>query len=120
MEGSCDKERFKTFVLTQLVNNFYLYHYLELLKLQYSFVLNKIPQTNPYPAKHSVLVMNNARIHHDDDLVAAVEDIGRKILYLPPYSPNLNPIKTAFSALKSWLKRYRDFTNYFDPIYEKV
>ncbi|GBB83722.1 hypothetical protein RclHR1_01040027 [Rhizophagus clarus] len=29
MEGSCDKERFKTFVLTQLVNNLYLYHYLE-------------------------------------------------------------------------------------------
>ncbi|GES95727.1 hypothetical protein GLOIN_2v1434041 [Rhizophagus clarus] len=52
MEGSCDKERFKTFVLTQL-----------------------IPQMNPYPAKHSVLVMDNARIHHDDDLVTAVEDI---------------------------------------------
>jgi transposase len=61
--------------------------------------------------------MDNARIHHDDDLVAAVEDIGRKILYLPPYSPDLNPIETAFSAIKSWLRRYRDFANYFDPIY---
>ena len=27
------------------------------------------------------------------------------------------PIETAFSALKSWLKRYRNFTDYFDPIY---
>ena len=61
--------------------------------------------------------MNNARIHHDDDLVAAVEDVGCRILYLPPYSPDLNPIETAFSALKSWLKRYRDLVNYFDPIY---
>ena len=72
---------------------------------------------NPYPAKHSVLVMDNARIHHNEDLVAAVEDIGCKILYLPPYSPDLNPIETAFSALKSWLKRYRDLVNHFDPIY---
>jgi transposase len=72
---------------------------------------------NPYPAKHSVLVMDNARIHHNEDLVAAVEDIGCRILYLPPYSPDLNPIETAFSALKSWLKRYRDLVNHFDPIY---
>ena len=56
---------------------------------------------NPYPAKHNVLVMDNARIHHNEDLVAAVEDIGGKVLYLPPYSPDLNPIETAFSAMKS-------------------
>ena len=72
---------------------------------------------NPYPAKHSVLVMDNARIHHNEDLVAAVEDIGCRILYLPPYSQDLNPIETAFSALKSWLKRYRDLVNHFDPVY---
>jgi len=72
---------------------------------------------NPYPAKHSVLVMDNARIHHDNDLVTAIEDIGGRVLYLPPYSPDFNPIETAFSALKSWLKRYRNFTDYFDPLY---
>src|SRR5215211_4997058 len=72
---------------------------------------------NSYPAKHSVLVMDNARIHYDDDLVAAVEGICGKVLYLPPYSPDFNPIETAFSAMKSWLKRYRDFVNHFDPKY---
>jgi transposase len=72
---------------------------------------------NPYPAKHSVLVMDNARIHHDDNLVTAIEDIGGRVLYLPPYSPDFNLIETAFSALKSWLKRYRDLVNNFDPIY---
>ena len=56
---------------------------------------------NSYPAKHSVLVMDNVRIHHNDDLVAAVEEIGSRVLYLPPYSPDFNPIETAFSALKS-------------------
>ena len=72
---------------------------------------------NPYPAKHSVLVMDNARIHHNDDLVAAVEDIGSKVLYLLPYLSDLNPIETAFLAMKSWLRRYRDFTDHFDHKY---
>jgi transposase len=72
---------------------------------------------NPYPAKHSVLVMDNARIHHNDNLITAIEDAGSKVLYLPPYSPDFNPIETAFSALKSWLKRYRDIVDYFDPVY---
>ena len=72
---------------------------------------------NPYPAKYSVLVMDNARIHHDNNLVTAIEDNGGRVLYLPPYSPDFNPIETAFLALKSWLKRYRDLVNNFDPIY---
>ncbi len=73
---------------------------------------------NPYPAKHSVLVMDNARIHHDDNLITAIEDIGGRVLYLPPYSPDFNPIETAFLALlKSWLKKYRDLVDYFNPVY---
>src|SRR5687768_5441557 len=71
---------------------------------------------NSYPAKHSVLVMDNACIHYNEDLVAAVYDIGCRILYLLLYSPDLNPIETAFSALKSWLKGYRDLIDHFDPV----
>ncbi|CAB4495231.1 unnamed protein product [Rhizophagus irregularis] len=90
----CDKERFQTFILTQL-----------------------LPQMNPYSVKHNVLVMDNACIHHNDDLVTTIEDINGRILYLPSYLPDFNPIETAFSALKSWLKRYRDLVDYFDLIY---
>ena len=56
---------------------------------------------NLYSAKHNVLIMNNARIYHDDDLVATVKNISDKILYLSPYSPNLNFIETAFLTIKS-------------------
>ena len=73
---------------------------------------------NPYPGKNSVLIMDNARIHHDAELVESIEEVGCKILYLPPYSPDLNPIETAFSTVKYWLKRYRDIVNSCDdPIY---
>src|SRR5687767_9861373 len=72
---------------------------------------------NPYPGKNSVIIMDNTCIYHDEELVKSIEKVGCKILYLPPYSPDLNPIETAFLSLKNWLKRYRDFVNiYNDPI----
>lgn len=32
-----------------------------------------------------------------------------RILFLPPYSPDYNPIEEAFSALKAWICRHHDF-----------
>jgi transposase len=64
---------------------------------------------NPYPNKNSVLVMDNAKIHHDDEMVNVIERSGCRVLYLPPYSPDYNPIETAFSTVKIWIKKNRDF-----------
>ena len=62
--------------------------------------------------------MDNAKIHHDETLVESIEEIGGKVIYLPPYSPDFNPIEIAFSSLKAWFKRYRDIIeNYNDPEY---
>jgi transposase len=32
-----------------------------------------------------------------------------RLLYLPPYSPDLNPIKEAFSAIKAWMRANHDY-----------
>jgi hypothetical protein len=32
-----------------------------------------------------------------------------RIIYLPSYSPDLNPIEECFSAIKSWLRKNRDY-----------
>ena len=32
-----------------------------------------------------------------------------RLLYLPPYSPDLNPIEEAFSCIKAWIRSRRDF-----------
>ena len=38
--------------------------------------------------------------------------------FSPPYSPDFNPIETAFSTIKSWIRRNRDFMEACnDPIY---
>ena len=76
---------------------------------------------NPFPGKNSVLIMDNAKIHHDEEMINLIERIGCRILFLPPYSPDYNPIELAFSTLKSWLKANRDFVEtYPDPKYSMM
>ena len=73
---------------------------------------------NPYPSSNSVIVMDNARIHHDANLISILEGLGCCVIFLPPYSPDYNPIETAFSVIKSWIKRNCDFMEACDdPIY---
>jgi len=73
---------------------------------------------NPYPGNNSVIVLDNARIHHDEEWIEIVEKLGGHVLFLPPYSPDYNPIETAFAFIKSWLKHNRGFAKACsDPVY---
>lgn len=50
---------------------------------------------------HSVLVLDNARIHQSQSLKEAVQKAGHRLLFLPPYSPDFNPIELVWSWLKN-------------------
>ena len=50
-----------------------------------------------------LLVMDNARIHHADTVVKALDNYN--VLFLPPYSPYLNPIELWFGELKKYMAR---------------
>jgi transposase len=68
-----------------------------------------IPLTNPYPGPRSVLILDNCRIHHSEQIRALVEDEALcKLVFLPPYSPDLNPIEQAFFSIKSHLRQHWD------------
>lgn len=54
------------------------------------FVLNRVL---PWLAPGSVLVLDNASIHRDPSLIAMVQAYGFDLLFLPPYSPDLNLIE---------------------------
>ena len=45
--------------------------------------------------------------HKVAGLAELVEARGARLLYLPPYSPDFNPIELAFSKLKTWLRTAR-------------
>ena len=53
----------------------------------------------------SIVVMDNASVHHVDRVVATIQQTGALVRFLPPYySPDLNPIKEVFAKVKSYLK----------------
>src|SRR2546423_15247271 len=73
---------------------------------------------NAYPGDNSVIVMDNARIHHDNELIELLEGLGCRVVFLPPYSPDFNPIETAFSTITSLIRRNHVFiVAYNNPIY---
>jgi transposase len=49
--------------------------------------------------------MDNASFHHTDRLQQLCSVAGVKLLYLLPYSPDLNPIEEMFSELKGFIKK---------------
>jgi transposase len=50
------------------------------------------------------VIMDNLSSHKVTGVRRAIEAAGAQLLYLPPYSPDLNPIEMAFSKLKSLLR----------------
>ena len=52
-----------------------------------------------------IVIMDNLPAHKPDAVRDAIEAVGAELRYLPPYSPDLNPIEMAFSKLKALLKK---------------
>jgi transposase len=51
-----------------------------------------------------VVVMDNLSSHKRDEVAAAIGAVGAEVRYLPPYSPDLNPIEKMSSKLKEYLR----------------
>lgn len=65
-----------------------------------------LPNLQPFDGinPHSVVIMDNCSIHHIPEIVNMIEEVGAMVHFLPPYSPDLNPIEEAFSKVKSEIK----------------
>ncbi len=59
----------------------------------------------PELSKGDVVIMDNLPAHKVTGVRQAIENAGANLLYLPPYSPDFNPIEMAFSKLKALLKK---------------
>jgi transposase len=92
-QGSVNRERFKSLVEHDL-----------------------LPHCNAYPGPRSVIVMDNASIHDPlgqvslelsklmQEIKRMIEEKGCRCEYLPPYSPDFNPIEYSFSVIKKVVK----------------
>ena len=72
----------------------------------------------PELAKGDIVVMDNLPAHKVTGVRQAIEAAGACLLYLPPYSPDFNPIEMAFSKLKVLLRKAaaRTITELWDVI----
>jgi transposase len=52
-----------------------------------------------------VVIMDNLQVHKSSGVRKLVEGAGASVLFLPPYSPDFNPIEEAFSKIKAILRR---------------
>jgi transposase len=59
----------------------------------------------PELSKGDVVVMDNLPAHKVTGVRKAIERAGARLIYLPPYSPDFNPIEMAFSKLKAMLRK---------------
>jgi transposase len=70
-----------------------------------SFLAYVIEVLAPVLRKGDVVFMDNLRTHKVGGVREAIEAAGAHVRFLPPYSPDLNPIEMAFSKLKAALRK---------------
>jgi transposase len=78
VEGAMDREAFDAYIATQLA---------------------------PTLQRGDVVILDNLSVHKSAKAEAAIRARGAWMLFLPQYSPDLNPIEMAFSKLKAHLRR---------------
>ncbi len=51
-----------------------------------------------------IVIMDNLGSHKSEAVRQAIKEAGAKLFFLPPYSPDLNPIEQTFSKIKHWMR----------------
>ena len=55
-------------------------------------------------SQNSIVILDNASIHHMDSVVQTIQSTGALVRFLPPYSPDMNPIEEVFGEIKQYLQ----------------
>lgn len=64
-----------------------------------------------------VVIMDNAAFHKSEKTVSLIESVGCKLIFLPPYSPDLNPIEKFWANMKRWIaENLINFSSLFDAL----
>jgi transposase len=66
--------------------------------------------------KSTIIIMDNVSFHHSKIIKNYIESQNWKLLYIPPYSPDFNPIENIFSKIKNQYRKCKNIENSFDII----
>jgi transposase len=69
-----------------------------------------------------IVILDNLPAHRNLEARKAIEDMGAEIRFLPPYSPDFNPIENAFAKFKAYLRKYaaRTIDDLWDTIAKAI
>ena len=68
--------------------------------------------------KHGqIVVMDNAAFHKSQRTKDLIASVGCKLIFLPPYSPDLNPIEKFWANMKTWI---RNHISSFHKLYDAI
>ena len=84
----------------------------------YDFVRGTlIPEMLPFDGIHprSIAIMDNCSIHHVREVSDLFTDAGILQIFLPPYSPDMNPIELTFSYVKGYFRKHKDIIHLIPP-----
>jgi transposase len=72
----------------------------------------------PYLTKADVIIMDNCRTHHAKLVTEKLRELSIRSVFMPPYSPELNPIEESWSVIKGKLKqnKARTIATYVDGL----
>ena len=65
-----------------------------------------------------IVLLDNAKAHHVEQVRELIEQAGAQVVYLPPYSPDLNPIELAWSKVKHFLRKAQARTE--EALYQAI
>jgi transposase len=64
-----------------------------------------------------VVVMDNASFHKSQKTRELMKSVGCTLIFLPPYSPDLNPIEKFWANMKRWIKnKINEFNTLYDSL----
>jgi len=64
----------------------------------------------PTLSKGDIVIMDNLPAHKPEGVRESIEQAGAELRYLPPYSPDLNPIENSFAPFKAYLRKHKERT----------
>jgi transposase len=59
----------------------------------------------PQLPKGSAIILDNASFHKKNELLQIAQRLGYILIFLPPYSPDKNPIEHSWANMKKWLRK---------------
>ena len=83
-----------------------------------AFLVYVEKELGPTLRPDDLVVMDNLPAHKGEKVQALIEARGARLLFLPPYSPDLNPIELAFAKLKTLLRKAAERTR--DGLWDRI